>query len=141
MKNPVFIIHLGTSQNFIIGVDKRIFIMYIESVRWSVKQTLNKNSREEKMKMITINPVKFNSTKKYVSFGDGSNMNNTTQSMAILALQNPTARREFEGNLNNALPSNPFVSTIKKIARTYKYVVSSGSNPNKEPDQHISFLG
>ena len=28
--------------------------------------------------MITINPVKFNSTKKYVSFGDGSNMNNTT---------------------------------------------------------------
>ena len=92
-------------------------------------------------KMITINPVKFNSTKKYVSFGDGSNMNNTTQSMAILALQNPTARREFEGNLNNALPSNPFVSTIKKIARTYKYVVSSGSNPSKEPDQHISFLG
>lgn len=58
MGNPVFIIHLGTSQNFIIGVDKRIFIMYIESVRWSVKQTLNKNSREEKMKMITINPVK-----------------------------------------------------------------------------------
>lgn len=32
-ENPVFIIHLGTSQNFIIGVDKRIFIMYIESVR------------------------------------------------------------------------------------------------------------
>ncbi len=91
--------------------------------------------------MITINPVKFNSTKKYISFGDGSNANNMTTNMAILALQNPTARREFEGNLNNALPSNPIISTIKKIARTYKYVVASGSSSNKTPDQHISFLG
>jgi len=90
--------------------------------------------------MITINPVKFNSTKKYISFGDG-NTNNVTPNMAILALQNPTARREFEGNLNNALPSNPIISTLKKIARTYKYVVASGSTPNKTPDQHISFLG
>lgn len=90
--------------------------------------------------MITINPVKFNSTKKYISFGDG-NMNNVTPNMAILALQNPTARREFEGNLNNALPSNPIISTLKKIARTYKYIVTSASNPNKTPDQHISFLG
>lgn len=90
--------------------------------------------------MITINPVKFNSTKKYISFGDG-NMNNVTPNMAILALQNPTAQREFEGNLNNALPSNPIISTLKKIARTYKYVVASGSSQNKTPDQHISFLG
>ena len=90
--------------------------------------------------MITINPVKFNSTKKYISFGEG-NMNNVTPSVAILALQNPTARREFECNLNNALPSNPIISTLKKIARTYKYVVASGSTPNKNPDQHISFLG
>ena len=64
--------------------------------------------------MITINPVKFNSTKKYISFGEG-NMNNVTPSVAILALQNPTARREFEGNLNNALPSNPIISTLKKM--------------------------
>jgi len=91
--------------------------------------------------MITINPVKFNSTKKYISFGDGSNSNNMTSSMAILALQNPTARREFEGNLNNALPSNPIMSTIRKIARTYKYVMTSGSNQTQAPDQHISFLG
>ena len=66
--------------------------------------------------------------------------------MAILALQSPNARREFEGNLNNSLPtSNPISNMIKKIARTYKYVVSSSERNaaqiSKEPDQHITFLG
>ncbi|MBR6098682.1 hypothetical protein IKP85_02940 [bacterium] len=91
--------------------------------------------------MITINPVKFSTSKQYISFGDG---NNVTKNMAILALQNPNARREFEGNLNNSMPSNPISSVIKKIARTYKYVVSSSEQPvtqAKNPDQHITFLG
>lgn len=91
--------------------------------------------------MITINPVKFNSNKQYISFGDG---NNVTKNMAILALQKPNARREFEGNLDNSMPSNPISSVIKKIARTYKYVMASSEpqvTPNKTPDQHISFLG
>lgn len=91
--------------------------------------------------MLTVNPVKFNTTKRYISFGDG---NNVTQNMAILALQKPNATREFEGNLNNSLPSNPISSVIKKIARTYKYVVASSEkdvSPAKTPDQHISFLG
>ena len=92
--------------------------------------------------MITINPVKFNTSKQYISFGDG---NNLTSNMAILALQNPNARREFEGNLNNSMPtSNPISTVIKKIARTYKYVVSSSEQANmqsKTPDQRISFLG
>lgn len=89
--------------------------------------------------MITINPVKFTATKQYISFGDG---NNVTPNMAILALQNPNARREFEGNLHNAMPSDPITSVIKKIARTYKYVVSSSKSQQvQNPDQHISFLG
>jgi hypothetical protein len=91
--------------------------------------------------MITINPVKFNTSKQYISFGDG---NTVTPNMAILALQNPNARREFEGNLSNSMPSNPISTVIKKIARTYKYVVSSSEQANmqsKTPDQRISFLG
>ena len=92
--------------------------------------------------MITINPVKFNNVNKYISFGNGNNVTNT---MAILALQNPNARREFEGNLNDSMPtSNPISLVIKKIARTYKYVVSSSEqtpNTSKTPDQHITFLG
>lgn len=91
--------------------------------------------------MLTINPVKFNNSKQYISFGDGDNV---TKNMAILALQNPNALREFEGNLDNALPSNPISTVIKKIARTYKYVVSSSEQQPvqaKNPDQHISFLG
>ena len=90
--------------------------------------------------MITINPVKFNANKSYISFGDRNTM---TSSMAILALQTPDARREFEGNLNNAMPSNPITNVINKIARTYKYVVSS-SEAKKDvqtPEKHISFLG
>ena len=91
--------------------------------------------------MLTINPVKFNTSKRYISFGDGDNV---TKNMAILALQNPNARREFEGNLKNSMPSDPISNVIKKIARTYKYVVSSSEQNRvqaKEPDQHITFLG
>jgi len=90
--------------------------------------------------MLTINPVKFN-TFKTISFGNG---NNVTPNMAILALQNPNAKREFEGNLDNVMPSNPISTVIKKIARTYKYVVSTSENQpskNNTPDQHITFLG
>ena len=92
--------------------------------------------------MLTINPIKFNTSKSYISFGDG---NNVTSNMAILALQKPNARREFEGNLNDSLPSsNPIPSVIKKIARTYKYVVSSSEQAETKsntPDQRSSFLG
>ena len=92
--------------------------------------------------MITINPVKFNTSKQYISFG---NSNNVTPNMAILALQKPDARREFEGNLNDSMPSNnPISSVIKKIARTYKYIVSSSEqvqSKNNIPNQHITFLG
>ena len=91
--------------------------------------------------MLTINPVKFNTTKQYISFGDGNNM---TPSMAILALQKPNAHREFEGGLHDSMPTGPISSVIKKIARTYKYVVSSSESSqtkNKTPDQHITFLG
>ena len=94
--------------------------------------------------MLTVNPIKFNSTsakKQYISFGDG---NNITPSMAILALQKPNAHREFEGNFNDSMPTDPISTVIKKIARTYKYVVSSSEpsqTKNKTSDQHITFLG
>ncbi len=89
--------------------------------------------------MLTINPIKLNTSN--ISFG---NENNITPNMAILALQSPNAKREFEGNLDNAMPSNPFATVIKKIARTYKYVVSSAAtqnNNNSVSGQHITFLG
>ena len=91
--------------------------------------------------MIAISPLKFNSKITRISFGDGSNV---TPNMAILALQSPNARREFEGNLNNTMPANPIKTIINKIARTYKYVVSpaeSRSIESQTPNQHITFLG
>jgi len=91
--------------------------------------------------MLTVNPIKIYNSNKQITFGDASNV---TKNMAILALQNPNARREFEGNLDNVMPSNPISTVIKKIARTYKYVVSSSEQKPeqyKNPDQRISFLG
>ena len=48
--------------------------------------------------MITINPVKLN-TVKPISFGEG-NLNNITPNVAILSLQNPNAKINFENDLN-----------------------------------------
>ena len=91
--------------------------------------------------MIAINPVKLNTTIGNISFGNG---NNVTPSMAILALQSPAARRDFEGQLKENMPSSPIKTIIKKIARTYKYVVSSAekqSSKSNIPNQNITFLG
>ena len=52
--------------------------------------------------MIRVNPVQFNTnSRKYISFGEG-NMNNITPSVAILALQNPNAKINFENDLNRS---------------------------------------
>lgn len=48
--------------------------------------------------MITINPVKFNNIKT-ITFGEG-NLNNVTPNVAILSLQNPNAKINFENDLN-----------------------------------------
>ena len=83
--------------------------------------------------MLTVNPIKLNIGKSHITFGNNTNV---TPNRAILALQCPNAKREFEGNLDNVMPSNPLSNFAKKIARTYKYVVSStNEQPIRKPNQ------
>ena len=56
-------------------------MVYSESVKRSVKRTLNNKGGN---KMLTINPVNMNS-KRYVSFGEG-NMNNINSKVGVMSL-------------------------------------------------------
>lgn len=95
--------------------------------------------------MITINPVNFNSTKKYISFGDGA-ANNMTSNIGILSLQAPDAKREFAGYMNitrnaDMVKTNPVKAIAYKFVKAYNEAVrSNSSNTNTTPKQ-ISFIG
>ena len=41
---------------------------------------------KEVINMITISPVKFNNTRKYISFGEGSNLNNVNSKVGLMSL-------------------------------------------------------
>lgn len=95
--------------------------------------------------MITINPVKFNSIKT-VTFGEG-NLNNITPNIAILSLQNPNAKINFENDLNRTKradivqSSNMFNALGAKLSKTYNILFSPDYDRASKSPKHISFLG
>ena len=95
--------------------------------------------------MITINPIKFNSIKT-VTFGEG-NLNNLTPNIAILSLQNPNAKINFENDLNRAQKadlvqtSNMLNGFGAKLRKTYNILFSPDYDRANKSPKHISFLG
>ena len=95
--------------------------------------------------MITINPVKFNSVKT-IPVGEG-NMNNITPSLAILSLQNPNAKINFENDLNRTqkadMVQNPNMLNAlgAKLRKTYNILFSPSYDRASKNPKHISFLG
>ncbi len=95
-----------------------------------------------------VNQVQLNTnSRKYISFGEG-NMNNITPSVAILALQNPNAKINFENDLRRSSRSdmvqNPnFVTAfVNKVSRAINEVTRSNNKPqNMNPSiyNHISY--
>lgn len=84
--------------------------------------------------MITINPVKLNNTKP-VTFGEG-NLNNVTPNVAILSLQNPNAKVNFEKDMfltqkADAVQENPLTALAYKLVKTYRYAL------NKQPRTEV----
>ena len=83
-------------------------MVYSESVKRSVKRTLNNKGGN---KMLTINPVNMNS-KRYVSFGEG-NMNNLNSNVGVMSLdKKPSAKINFEKDMYitqkaDSVQSNP----------------------------------
>lgn len=101
--------------------------------------------------MIKVNTIQTNSNlnrRKYISFGEG-NMNNITPNVAILALQNPNAKINFENDLKRSSRSDMvqnrnFVSAfVNKIGRAISEIKRTDSNDmqNINPDvyNHISY--
>lgn len=97
--------------------------------------------------MITINPVKLN-TIKTITFGEG-NLNNITPNLAILSLQNPNAKINFENDLIRSqkadMVQNPnmFKALGAKLRKTYDILFSpeyEKARAERMP-AHISFLG
>ncbi|CDE45288.1 unknown [Clostridium sp. CAG:768] len=95
--------------------------------------------------MITVNPVKFN-TVKPISFGEG-NLNNLTPNVAILSLQNPNAKINFENDLNRTqkadMVQNPNMLNAlgAKLRKTYNILFSPDYDRASKSPKHISFLG
>mgnify|MGYP004561394265 FL=1 len=95
--------------------------------------------------MITINPVKLN-TVKPISFGEG-NLNNITPNVAILSLQNPNAKINFENDLNRTqkadMVQNPNMLKAfgAKLRKTYNILFSPDYDRASKSPKHISFLG
>lgn len=97
-----------------------------------------------------VNPIQLNTnSRKYISFGEG-NMNNITPSVAILALQNPNAKINFENDLKRSsrsdmVQNNNFVSAfVNKVGRAineFKRTNNHNDMRNINPDvyNHISY--
>lgn len=99
--------------------------------------------------MIKVNPIQFNTnSRKFISFGEG-NMNNITPSVAILALQNPNAKINFENDLKRSSRSdmvqNPnfltaFVNKVGRAINEFKRTnEDTKSNINPDIYNHISY--
>jgi len=93
--------------------------------------------------MITINPIKFN-TIKQISFGQNNNNNNITAGQAILALQNDSAKVNFEKEFQrtfkaDAVQSNPVTALAYKFGKTLNILRGASANKSSQPQKHISF--
>lgn len=95
--------------------------------------------------MIRINPINFNNNKNQITFKEG-NLNNITPDVAILSLQNPNAKINFENDFNRTRKadmvqsSNVFSAIGAKLRKTYNILFSPDYNAGRR-DQHISYLG
>ena len=84
---------------------------------------------EKEATMLTINPIKFNNIKP-ITFGEG-NLNNITPNTAILSLQNPNAKINFENDLNRTKKSdvvqsqNMFSALGAKLRKTYNILFTT----------------
>ena len=92
--------------------------------------------------MITINPIKFN-TCKPDTFGD-NNANNLTAGQTILALQNDSAKINFEKDFQrtykaDAVQSNPVTALAYKFGKTLDILRGSSAVKNTQPRKYISF--
>lgn len=93
--------------------------------------------------MIIFDPFKFNRPNR-VSFGEG-NLNNITPNLAILSLQNPNAKINFENDLIRTqradMVQNPNVIKAfgAKLRKTYNILFSP--DYDRANQKHISFLG
>lgn len=90
--------------------------------------------------MITINPVKLNN----ITFTEG-NLNNITPSVAILSLQNPNAKINFENDLNRSkkadmVQSNMFNAVGAKFRKAYDILFSPHYDGVAQRAEHISYL-
>jgi len=94
--------------------------------------------------MITINPVNFNRVNP-ISFGEG-NLNNITPNVAILSLQTPNAKINFENDLNRTKKAdmvqsqNMFDAIGAKLRKTYDILFSPNYERAPRSEQHISYL-
>jgi hypothetical protein len=93
--------------------------------------------------MNTINPVKFNNIKT-ITFTEG-NLNNVTPNSAILSLQNPNAKINFENDLNrtrraDVVQSNMFSALGAKLHKTYDILFSPDYEREDIRAKHISYL-
>lgn len=95
-----------------------------------------------------VDRIGYNS-RKYISFGEG-NMNNITPSVAILALQNPNAKINFENDLKRSSKSdmvqNPnfvtaFINKVGRAISEFKRTAPVAKEPNINSDiyNHLSY--
>ena len=90
--------------------------------------------------MITVNPIKFD-TVKPISFGQNNNMN---VGQAILALQNDSAKVNFEKDFQrtlkaDAVRSNPVTALAYKFGKTLDILRGASGEKTSQPQKHISF--
>ena len=89
--------------------------------------------------------IQTNKNYKQISFGEG-NLNNITPDVAILSLQNPNAKINFENDLNRTRnadmvqSSNMFSALGAKLRKTYNILFSPDYNAGRR-NQHISYFG
>lgn len=104
---------------------------------------IRKNLREE-AEMLTVNPIKLNNINT-ISFKEG-NLNNITPNLAILSLQNPNAKINFENDLIRTgradMVQNPSLLNAgwEKLVKTYS-ILKPNKPQNQNNAKHISFLG
>ena len=95
--------------------------------------------------MLTVNPVKFNNIKTITS-GEG-NLNNITPNSAILSLQNPNAKINFENDLNrtkkaDVVQSHNMIGALgAKLRKTYNILFSPDYDRASKSPKHIAFMG
>lgn len=92
--------------------------------------------------MINISSVKLNTTKP-IYFGADNNNNPMTAGQAILALQNDSAKVNFEKDFQrtykaDAVQSNPVTALAYKFGKTLD-ILRGASNKSAQPQKHISF--